>query len=230
MTPAPWSWHHSFKRPEMAALFPPVSPMITIFRKGEAVTFEPAFDKIETACSFIKEHGLQTKSDFVASLLAQASSRRGLSEKQAAWLLYIATEHQTKLQSPESDQDDRLALDALISVLETAKGNGLKRPSLSLQCDAGEVAVKPGRANYWIVLNGQLCGKIEGGKASLWKLSDDELRSVETQLLFATLKPLEALQQFGKITGKCSCCRRRLTDAKSIELGIGPICKAKFGL
>jgi hypothetical protein len=34
----------------------------------------------------------------------------------------------------------------------------------------------------------------------------------------------------GQRTGTCSCCGRTLTDGKSIEAGIGPICASKWGL
>lgn len=41
--------------------------------------------------------------------------------------------------------------------------------------------------------------------------------------------PLEAAKAYGKITGKCACCGRQLTDHASIALGIGPICAEKWG-
>jgi len=36
--------------------------------------------------------------------------------------------------------------------------------------------------------------------------------------------------RYGQRTGTCSCCGRTLTDGKSIDAGIGPICAAKWGL
>jgi hypothetical protein len=206
--------------------------MLTIVRKGQEISFEPAFSCQAEAVNFIRHHRLEQKSDFVYSLLKQRADKR-LSAKQEAWLFFIATEHKARLEkkaAPAAD-DDALALDGLTNVLRSAMGNGLKRPSLALQSDAGEITVKPGRQGvFWVTLNGELRGKIEAsGKASLWKLGNAQ-EAVEKALMFATLQPLQALQQFGKITGRCSCCRRTLTDAKSIELGIGPICKAKFGL
>lgn len=42
--------------------------------------------------------------------------------------------------------------------------------------------------------------------------------------------PLEAAIRYGRKTGKCACCGRELTNKESIELGIGPICRDKWGL
>jgi hypothetical protein len=41
---------------------------------------------------------------------------------------------------------------------------------------------------------------------------------------------LAAAVAHGKETGRCSCCNRELTNELSVELGIGPICRAKWGL
>lgn len=42
--------------------------------------------------------------------------------------------------------------------------------------------------------------------------------------------PWQAALTYGRAMGKCSCCGRTLTAGKSIEDGIGPICKDKWGL
>jgi hypothetical protein len=52
----------------------------------------------------------------------------------------------------------------------------------------------------------------------------------EAQLLAIAADPLAAAVAHGKATGVCSCCSRELTNKVSIELGIGPICRAKWGL
>lgn len=48
-----------------------------------------------------------------------------------------------------------------------------------------------------------------------------------------TLKPehrltLDEAKEFGQLYGVCACCGRTLTDEKSIELGIGPVCAGKL--
>lgn len=42
-------------------------------------------------------------------------------------------------------------------------------------------------------------------------------------------EPQAAAVAYGRKTGVCSCCGRGLTNAESIRLGIGPICREKFG-
>ena len=41
--------------------------------------------------------------------------------------------------------------------------------------------------------------------------------------------PLDATIKYGQLTGQCGCCGRLLTNHKSIERGIGPICAENFG-
>lgn len=50
----------------------------------------------------------------------------------------------------------------------------------------------------------------------------------EADVLLACENPLENAIAFGKRTGKCSCCGRRLENEESVLLGIGPICREKY--
>lgn len=47
---------------------------------------------------------------------------------------------------------------------------------------------------------------------------------------FQTWLPVDAAQaaEFGKMFGACFVCGRTLTDPKSVEAGIGPVCAGKF--
>jgi hypothetical protein len=45
----------------------------------------------------------------------------------------------------------------------------------------------------------------------------------------ALADPMAAAVRFGRETGNCSCCGRRLDRKDSIERGIGPICAEKLG-
>lgn len=40
--------------------------------------------------------------------------------------------------------------------------------------------------------------------------------------------PVEAAKRYGKLSGRCSCCGRDLTDPASIEIGVGPICLTRL--
>jgi hypothetical protein len=54
--------------------------------------------------------------------------------------------------------------------------------------------------------------------------------SVEPQLKAFAENPEEVAAKYGKLTGCCSFCGRRLTDDRSTEVGYGPVCADKFGL
>ena len=56
--------------------------------------------------------------------------------------------------------------------------------------------------------------------------TDEQAKSVET----VALDPLAAALHYGRLTGQCSCCGRELTNHKSVEDGIGPICREKWGM
>lgn len=71
----------------------------------------------------------------------------------------------------------------------------------------------------------------------LGKILDGEFKPVRActsdqmkRILAAASNPLEAIIAFGRQTGQCSICARPLTDPASVEAGVGPICRAKFGL
>lgn len=46
----------------------------------------------------------------------------------------------------------------------------------------------------------------------------------------ATPLPLEEAKKFGKMTGTCCVCARRLDVPESVEAGIGPVCSKKFAV
>ena len=49
------------------------------------------------------------------------------------------------------------------------------------------------------------------------------------QVVLIAADPAEAAKVHGVKTGQCSCCGLPLTNAESIKLGIGPICRDRYG-
>ena len=41
--------------------------------------------------------------------------------------------------------------------------------------------------------------------------------------------PMLAAENYGRMTGRCGQCKRRLSDPQSLQIGIGPECRANFG-
>ena len=69
-------------------------------------------------------------------------------------------------------------------------------------------------------------GKIMGGR---FIRSRDCQDAQEATLMAAAEDPKAAAIAYGRLTGSCACCGRELSDPKSIELGIGPVCADKWG-
>lgn len=61
-----------------------------------------------------------------------------------------------------------------------------------------------------------------------YKVHFDYVKGVVYQLTPAMKMTLEQAKEFGALYGTCCNCGRTLTNEESIELGIGPICRAKF--
>lgn len=68
-------------------------------------------------------------------------------------------------------------------------------------------------------------GKIIGEKFIPAKDCDEE---IEADIYLAIDTPLASAIAYGKLTNRCSCCNRELTNSESIELGIGPICRTNY--
>ena len=121
----------------------------------------------------------------------------------------------------------------LIRAIESAQENGLKRISMRF----ADFIVKPSKyagkvyifshekeLNQWDSYSHKYLGWITENDTNLGEIS--LIEAVEN----ASKNPYEAAKVYGQETGTCSCCGRELTNKLSIELGIGPICREKFGL
>jgi Family of unknown function (DUF6011) len=80
--------------------------------------------------------------------------------------------------------------------------------------------------------NRQWFGRItsSGGWVSSRKVDPATLRSVEAALAEFNADPAKAAASYGHATGSCCFCSRELTDERSVSVGYGPICAAKFSL
>ena len=123
--------------------------------------------------------------------------------------------------------------EALFNAFEAAKSKGAKRLTLRFE----GINVKPNRdlSALWVTsqsetemgdygLKPKYLGKVTPAGCDS-RLSD----TVKEVILSAANDPLTAAIRYGKVSGECSCCGRELTDPRSIERGIGPICATKFG-
>lgn len=135
-------------------------------------------------------------------------------------------------------------LDAIFTIFTKAIENGQKRPVLRIailedaddeESDiAGHVKISLAPAggrnagHLYVKLNDDYQGKIDP-EGKFFAIRDADPK-IATELVGIAADPLAKAVLYGRKTGNCSCCGRELTNALSIELGIGPICRDKWGL
>ena len=119
---------------------------------------------------------------------------------------------------------------AIWNAFNTAKKNGIQFPKLHLgdyifspagtqSKNAGAVYVKRADTREYL-------GKIMiDGRFYYSTLTAAEI----LQIAELVEHPGDAAVAYGRKTGVCSCCGRSLTNALSVQLGIGPICREKYG-
>ena len=167
--------------------------------------------------------------EFAKSLVEQFDGRGDLSDKQIA----AAQGMIAKTEAKRAERDSDLAvvdLSVIRGFFDTAVSNGLKRPKyraedliLSRAPDHGKNA-------------GSLYVKTTGDEYQGKITPDNVFRPIgsakpETVVGLNTIAadPEEASVRYGRRTGSCGCCGRELTNAESVERGIGPICASNFG-
>lgn len=130
-------------------------------------------------------------------------------------------------------------VDKLMSAFEKASQAGLKRPAMRFEGWTASLAPASGKnpgAVYCKARHrldgsetnaGVYLGKIVAGEF----FASRECDAAHKGSIVSTMAdPLAAAIAYGRRTGACSCCGRTLSDEKSVSLGIGPVCKKKFGL
>ena len=117
----------------------------------------------------------------------------------------------------------------LVDAFDAARESGIQKPIFR----AEGVTVTMGTGHKWggfMFLEGE-----HGQKLGMLAPSGElRARAECTDVHRATLDaiaadPVEVSKQYGIRTGQSVCCGRTLTNAVSIELGIGPICREKWG-
>lgn len=170
---------------------------------------------------------------FAYNLVCREHSGLFMSESQVSWVYKIA-EDVLKLRQPAPKQRSTDASEILGSLAE-ARARGIKKPALRLQTNSGKsmlikyMSVGSNAGGCWVLEGHRLVGKIDdcGTFTSGCTGPTDEY----FEFIECTNSDVKgALTEFGKITSRCGCCGLPLTNKKSIELGIGPICLDKYGL
>ena len=211
------------------------NPTFTVTARGEETTFTSGFANLADAYRALEAANRQD--EFALDLLPLARARK-LSPKQAAWLPQMATD--SSLPRDRRFLAPNLNLSKIIEIFDTAFANGKKFPRIVLaeafDGDRVETTVKIKRLGSRsksegcatiLTANDEYAGKILRDGAVSTSRNFDDVEKVLRELAKA---PLQVLAQNGIATSQCCYCARALNDARSREVGYGPICAGKFGL
>lgn len=117
---------------------------------------------------------------------------------------------------------------AIETAFEAARANGIKRPRLRLADFTFSRAPDTGKnaGSIYVKRKDEYLGKVTAGLFHATSAADAETRASVIEI---ASDPHNAAKAYGTRTGSCSCCGRELTNKESIDLGIGPVCREKFG-
>lgn len=125
------------------------------------------------------------------------------------------------------------ALEKIAAAFELAKLNGLKRVSLRIKQLYFYIPKKVhnfGEVENHILIRhkNKYIGKLtmDGDFFEGNYTNDEDFMAL--MMLKSDLKAM--VTDHGKERGECACCGRELTDPRSIEMGIGPLCAERWGI
>ena len=191
----------------------------------------PADDRPSRLVKGLREH--VSWNDFASSLVQQYDRKRSLSDRQ----LDAAERMLAKIAATRAEKAARAAaapsvdLTRVHAMFAKAMASGHKRPVYRAAGLALSLAPLSGRNAGSIYVKDDETGDYLG------KVTEDlrfnPLRTAPEWAAEALSRiardPSTAAVEYGRETGRCSCCGRELTNPDSIALGIGPICKDRWG-
>lgn len=169
--------------------------------------------------------GMADWNDFAASLVRQYTRKGELSERQ-----WDAAERMIRKVRDTNARKATLQRSVDVSrITDLLKGAAVKRPVFRAAGLSFSMAPANGKnaGAVYVKADGTYQGKIMHGAFMAAGACDPE--TADAVVAVAKDPRGEAIKH-GKMTGACSCCGRTLTDATSVEMGIGPICAEKWGL
>lgn len=180
----------------------------------------------------------KTLSDFEHNLLSCARSE-AIEPRLCGIAAYIVEAYRRSQPRKEAVQLDTNGLATIFAMFTTASTKGLKKPAIRLQNDVGQhlhlslAGAASKNAGFVYVKNASGFDSAYYGKISpegkFLQVSSCPV-TVEPLLLAFAADPQGIATKYGKLTGCCSFCGRKLTDKRSTEMGYGPVCADKFGL
>jgi hypothetical protein len=171
---------------------------------------------------------IQGWNDFAASLLSQYGRKGALSERQ--WDAAERTILKTREAGLRREQNRKqVDVSRISNLLKTAVESGLKKPAFRVGHLQFSLAPTTGRnvGAVYVRFQKDYAGKIMGGVFMPVSSAPDGLGEDIAEI---AKDPRGKAVEHGRMTGRCSCCGRELSDPKSVALGIGPVCADQWGL
>ena len=182
---------------------------------------------------------------FAQSLCAHFHQRHGqLSDKQWYWVIKLAGEAETRqatVATVTATAEQLGDFNDMVALFKVAKESGLKFPKIRL--DAGEQRIvlavcgarskSPGAIRVTNGMGFHDPGNLYFGQIDTdgrWLPGRDATDEVVDMLRDFATNPEGVAAAYGQRTGSCCFCGRELTDARSTDVGYGPVCADKYGL
>jgi len=197
-------------------------------------TYPAAFAAFEAANPDIAAWWTNTTFEFALSLRDQVLRGKVLSERQFAAAMKCVESNKARMAAKAAPiQAVSVDIDLVEKAFANAQGNGLTKPKMRLlggdQAFVISIAPAHGRNAGSLYVKRQsddaYMGRIFEGKFIRSSTCSD---ADQKDVVAACSAPEHSSVAYGRRFGTCSCCGRELTNALSIELGIGPICRGKF--
>jgi len=177
-------------------------------------------------------------SDFEHNLLSCARAE-AIEPRLCGIAAYIVEAYRRVQPRPEVAQLNNDGLARIFAMFAVAKEKQLKKPAIRLANEDGQhlhlslagVASKNAGFVYVKANSGfeaAYYGKISP-EGKFFQVASCPA-SVEPLLKSFAADPEGIATKYGRLTGACCFCGRKLTDARSTEVGYGPVCADKFGL
>ena len=185
----------------------------TVVKQGQEIEFESAFGQLEVAKYYLNEH--LSYNTFAMNLVSQ----KQLSEKQIAWIHYLATENLTQelnQETQESGEYSSLVKKMYDAVKSPNRKFTVRLPGITIST----VTKGANQGALYLFENNSYVGKITQNGDLKATITEDTKNLLED----ANENLLQLAKIYGHETGECSICGRTLSDPLSIQMGIGPQC------
>ena len=224
--------------PEYTRLMSKTTTELSVSTRRGTITFTSSLEWNEAIALCQEESRKGNK--FAFDLCMRETKGLFMSESQVSWVYKIA-EDVRQLREPSPAKSAPRSIDAsnILASVAQARAQGIKKPVLRLVDPvSNDIRVKymsygKNAGGAWVTSNDELVGKIDDcGEFTITNRScSDKISAEMFDFIEITNHDVKgALESYGRSTSSCGCCGLPLTNKKSIELGIGPICLDKYGL